>query len=277
MRKQVPLAITFVVGVLMIVSSFIPHPPFDTLDSDLSTHFNILAAFALVLGAGNLLQIHMGAMAKQKKGWGFSAVTVVGFFVTLIFGLFKLGNPAGITGALEEPGSYFKWLYDFIFSPLQATMFSLLAFFVASASYRAFRAKSREATMLLVAAFVILMGRTLLQGVITDWMPGAVELFFGLILAFVARGQFKAKNMIGAGIIGLVGAGLIVFGLYGFFGNLGDGTVDVLTIPELVSWIMVTPQLAGQRAIMIGICLGVISMSLRIIMGVERSHLGSDD
>ena len=68
MRKQVPLAITFVVGVLMIVSAFIPHPPFDTLDGDVSKIFAILAAFALVLGAGNLLRIHLGAVLKQKKG-----------------------------------------------------------------------------------------------------------------------------------------------------------------------------------------------------------------
>ena len=48
------------------------------------------------------------------------------------------------------------WMYRAIFSPCQATMFSLLAFFVASASYRAFRAKTPEATVLLLAAFVIL-------------------------------------------------------------------------------------------------------------------------
>jgi hypothetical protein len=41
-------------------------------------------------------------------------------------------------------------------------------------------------------------------------------------------------------------------------------------------WIMNYPNLAGQRAIMIGIGLGVVAMSLRLILGIERTYLGED-
>ena len=47
-------------------------------------------------------------------------------------------------------------------------------------------------------------------------------------------------------------------------------------IPNLAIWVMNSPNLAGQRAIIIGIGLGVISMSLRLILGIERSYLGDD-
>ncbi len=40
---------------------------------------------------------------------------------------------------------------------------------------------------------------------------------------------------------------------------------------------MAVPNLAGQRAILIGIALGVIAMALRVIVGVERTYLGSDN
>ena len=52
---------------------------------------------------------------------------------------------------------------------------------------------------------------------------------------------------------------------------------SIMQIPNLAIWIMTSPNLAGQRAIMIGIALGVVSMSLRLILGVERTHLGSDN
>ena len=53
-------------------------------------------------------------------------------------------------------------------------------------------------------------------------------------------------------------------------------SLDILEIPNLAVWIMSSPNLAGQRAIMIGIGLGVVSMSLRLILGIERTYLGDD-
>ena len=50
-----------------------------------------------------------------------------------------------------------------------------------------------------------------------------------------------------------------------------------MQIPNLAFRIMGSPNLAGQRAIMIGIALGVVSMSLRLILGVERTYLGVDN
>jgi hypothetical protein len=113
-----------------------------------------------------------------------------------------------------------------MFTPLSAAMFSLLGFFVASASYRAFRAKTREATLLLVAAFIILLGRTPMGHYITGWLPDAL---------------------------------------------------NWLHIPNLSNWILSFPNAAGQRAIMIGIALGIVSTSLKLILGIERTHLGGEE
>ncbi len=51
---------------------------------------------------------------------------------------------------------------------------------------------------------------------------------------------------------------------------------SVFQIPNMAIWIMNSPNLAGQRAIMIGIALGVISMSLRLLLGIERGYLGQE-
>ncbi|MBN1947101.1 MAG: hypothetical protein JW797_15605 [Bradymonadales bacterium] len=276
MKKQVPLFITFLFGTVMILATFIPHYPFKLADTEMSMFFDILAAFAILLGGGNLMRIHVTKVAKHKKGWAYSLITVVGFLTMLIVGLFKL--PLGPTSGvgLENSQLYMYKLYQFVLRPLQSTMFALLAFYVASASYRAFRAKNREATMLLLAAFFILLGRTLIGTAITAYLPGIVEIFFAIVLGWVAWDQSKSKNWVIVGLMGAIGLFLLGRTIYGYGVVLTGGEMEFITIPKLVNWIMIYPQMAGQRAIMIGICLGVISMSLRIILGVERSYLGSD-
>jgi len=223
MRREIPLAITFIVGMVLIISVFLP--PTEGLGEDFTVFFDIIAVFAFFLGGGNLLRVHFGKLNARKADWGYSVVTLVGFFVMLVIGLFKIGNPGGIAASPTAAGSYFQEVFDNVLVPLGATMYALLAFFVASASYRAFRAKNREATILLVAAFIILLGRTPFGTIVTAWVPGFL---------------------------------------------------DVLQIPNLAIWIMNYPNLAGQRAILIGIGLGVVSMSLRLILGIERTYLGGD-
>ncbi len=53
--------------------------------------------------------------------------------------------------------------------------------------------------------------------------------------------------------------------------------LEFLQIPSIANWIMTVPNLSGQRAIMIGIALGIISTSLKLILGLERSYLGVDN
>jgi hypothetical protein len=75
------------------------------------------------------------------------------------------------SGQYNSPGSWFGWAYEYIFKPCTATMFSLLAFYVASAAFRAFRAKNLEATLLLGTAFIILLSQTFAGYWLTSWLP----------------------------------------------------------------------------------------------------------
>ena len=223
MKRQIPLFITFFVGTLLILSVFIP--PMENLGENFTLFFDIIAVFAFFLGGGNLLRVHFTKLSRKKRDWPYSIVTISAFFLMLAAGLFKIGNPGDIASSVTAEGSLFQIIYEYIFVPLGSTMYALLAFFVASASYRAFRAKNREATILLVAAFIILLGRTPFGTWITAWVPDQLS---------------------------------------------------VLQIPNLAIWIMNSPNLAGQRAIIIGIGLGVVSMSLRLILGIERTYLGDE-
>ncbi len=78
-------------------------------------------------------------------------------FVSFV-GLFPLTYP-GFSAQTIQPGSFFDWIFNHVFVALDATMFSLLAFFIASAAFRAFRARTPEATALLIAGCIMMIGR----------------------------------------------------------------------------------------------------------------------
>lgn len=53
---------------------------------------------------------------------------------------------------------------------------------------------------------------------------------------------------------------------------------DMLTkgsMTPISEWLMTIPNTAAQRGIIIGAALGAASMSIRIILGIERTYLGS--
>lgn len=122
-------------------------------------------------------------------------------------------------------GSAFWWIYEYLFKPLTATMFSMLAFYISSAAFRAFRAKNVEAALLLGTAFIVLLGRTFAGVWLTSGLPE---------------------------------------------------WLSFLKIEELTVFIMSIFNTAGNRAIMIGIALGIISTSLKVLLGMDRSYLGKD-
>jgi hypothetical protein len=101
------------------------------------------------------------------------------------------------------------WIYFKIFSPLQATMFSLLAFYVASAAFRAFRARSVEATLLLVAGTIVLLGQVAVGDAITFGAAAPAKSF---LMDYVLKAAERAI-VIGAAL-GVLATGLrIVLGL----------------------------------------------------------------
>jgi hypothetical protein len=148
-RTDVPVAIAFIAGMLMIVSLFVPHPVIAQPASVVRSWAIIITAFAYVLGVANIARISIGTVSKRSKDWPYKAA-LLGALVVMLF----MGIGLGVAS-----GGAFDWAYLNVYLPMQATMFSLLAFFIASAAYRAFRARTVDATLLLVTAAIVMLGR----------------------------------------------------------------------------------------------------------------------
>lgn len=176
LQRTIPIAILCLSGVIMIVAYFVTAAV--SWSETVNVWFNILSAVAFVLGAGNLLAVNLEKISSRRPGWAYAAITLVAFLFMLTVGLLKAGAVADpkhpglhFAGDYETPASPYGWMYEYVFSPLTATMFALLAFYVASAAFRAFRAKNTESILLLGTAFVILLSQTAAGMFLTGWIP----------------------------------------------------------------------------------------------------------
>lgn len=222
MRREIPILITSVAGFVFAISYFIPHAPFGNAESIFGDWVSIVQAFAIWLGVLNLLKVSLERIYRKTEGWPYTYLIVASLFGTLIVGFYSgfSGINATPQYAYSDSGTGFDWVYRYIYAALTSTMFSMLAFFVGSASYRAFRARNFHATLLLLSGFLVMGGRVPLLDRVS-----------------------------------------------GFF-------TDIPIFSNIANWIMNYPNSAGQRAILIGIALGIMSSSLRVILGIERAHIG---
>lgn len=202
--KQLPVAVAFFAGLVMIVTFFSGNTTVSGFSQSQLVWVTIVGGFALLLGVVSITKVSLDHVRQRKKDWPYKVVLLVFLAISSVGAIFE-GT---------EQGTVYDWLFQNMNSPMMSTMFSLLAFYIASAAYRAFRARTLEATILLITATVVMLGRVPMGQLIYDHLP------------------------------------------------------------EMTDWIMNYPNLSVQRGIIIGAALGAASMSLRIILGIERTYLG---
>ncbi|MAD52268.1 MAG: hypothetical protein QF847_03725 [Candidatus Marinimicrobia bacterium] len=270
-KRQIPILIVAVVGAITLFGWFIDQPGIKAfVDDDATQWYDILASFAIILGALNLIKLQIQKVVRKKKGWPYSLVAIGGFIFAITAGFFIKGvdDSVAVWGAhVTAEGTVFKWMFDYMFTPMSATMFSLLAFFVASASYRAFRIRNFEATLLLVAGIIIMVGRVPIGSMVSSWF-----IMYIVVLSLgIGVNSWKKDKMI---TFGVVGVGVAIVTIAGMMTGWPIDQPGIFYLPTIQEWIYFYPNVAGARAIMIGIGLGIFATSIRYILGIEKSYIG---
>jgi hypothetical protein len=204
LRKQLPMIIAFFAGMVIIVSFFSGKSFLTSFRSNVQVWVSIIGGFTLLLGVVSITSVNFSKVKTRQKDWLYKLILLICLAVSAGFGI--------VQGT--DDGTVYDWLFQHMVSPMMSSMFAMLAFYIASAAYRAFRARTVEATILLIVAIIVMLGR-------------------------IPLGQL-------------------------FFDQL----------PQVTEWIMNYPNLAVQRGIIIGAALGAASMSIRIILGIERTYMG---
>lgn len=183
--------VAMTVGLLVLADFFISSDSIDALSLYLIRTASVVAAFALVLGVVNVLTVHLNKVYTRDKGWGYSMLLLGALLFTLGVG-FLTGGPA--SAEMQE-------IFEIVLFPLEATLFSLLAFFVVTAAYRAFRVKSFETGLFVIFGILVLLGQVPVGAmlweqlpVVKDWvldvpaLAGARGILLGVALGTVATG-----------------------------------------------------------------------------------------
>ena len=99
----------------------------------------------------------------------------------------------------STPKHVYRLLFEGLFVALGSAMFSLLGFYIAAAAYRAFRVRSAESSLMMIAAVLVMLGQ----------IPFGVWIWSGLpdlrlwLLEIPNSAAFRAITF-GAGVAGLV-------------------------------------------------------------------------
>jgi hypothetical protein len=146
MKKQIPIYFVLVSGIVMIIQYFIPSEESEWFFTYANDWVIVIGIFALALGIWSLLKTEAKKLKDPKERF-FAGTVLFGYFIMFL---------TGLTNEMRI-GYLHTQLFDNILIPIQATIFSLLAFYIASAAYRAFRARTLLATILLLTAFIVML------------------------------------------------------------------------------------------------------------------------
>lgn len=159
--KRIAWLIMLVVGFALLFDYFMTVPGLAPVALFLQKLASILAAFALGLGAISLFRLHIPSILKRTKGeWYFSAWMIFVLAITAVVGVF---------GTANHP--IFQWIFSNVLLPLDATLFALLGFFIISAAFRAFRARTLDTTVLLLAGAAVMLMNMPIGGAIWSGLP----------------------------------------------------------------------------------------------------------
>jgi hypothetical protein len=234
MRTTVPVIVAFLAGFVMIVSFFFnPERTFIGGGQEVVLQWaTIVSGFTLVLGVFSIVRVNARAVKRRSEGWPYKLATVISVFAMALpamlpvskdtFGgkvFFSIFPESWSSLFGTGTGSIYDGLFTYVDQPMMETMFAMLAFYIASAAYRAFRARNAESTLLLITAVLVML-----------WRVPMGEAFLRL------------------------------------FGE---------NVPNYINmYVMNGFNVAVQRGIIIGAALGAASMSLRIMLGIERTYMG---
>jgi hypothetical protein len=193
-RRDVPLAITFLVGVIAVMDYYTTLTSVEDTFTVIKNWGVVLYAFALGIGAVNLFRVHGRRISERRRAdWPFSAWLLLMIVMFVVVGLG--------TGQFETSPQY-EWIYNAIYLPIDSTMYASLCFYMSYGAYKILRARNFDAFLLFITAIFVILGNTPLFPAYFPVFFDIREWIFGPIVGGAYRG-IRIGIGIGAVVLGI--------------------------------------------------------------------------
>jgi hypothetical protein len=211
-RRQIPLALTFIVGIIITANWFIDVTPLNDLSNTITNFNTVMVAFMMGFAGVNILMIHTRRIQKNMS----SGNTIDVVYSVLLLGSLIIWTAIGIF--MGRSSDTYQWLYTNFNLPLSSTAYAATLFYLASATYRVIRARSTETTILVVVSIVVIMGN---MPMFVTYIP-ALMTVKNWLADIVVTAAYRAIT-IGVGLGGiLMGVRTLLAMETGFLGGTED-------------------------------------------------------
>lgn len=159
-KKWVPVFIVTITGMYVLIGYLIPNSRWSYYRDRLIEWAVIVAAFAFVLGMVNILRVHGSRVIRRRRGWPYS-------LTLLVFALLGLVPP--LLGIVSRDNLVQETLdrivFDYLISPLGASLAALVALTLALAAFRLLRTRRgsseiAQGWLFILAVVVVLLTST---------------------------------------------------------------------------------------------------------------------
>lgn len=150
-RRQVPLALTGIIVIVILIKIFIPNPVANYWSVIFQQWSSLATAVSVGLGVIALLSFHIPRILRMENEpirfqWFYSISTIAIMLIFIIVGLFiGSGSPQ------------YNWLFSIWYAPISGLICFVSAFYSVTAVYRAFKIRSVEGAFLIIPALLIFL------------------------------------------------------------------------------------------------------------------------
>jgi hypothetical protein len=190
-RKETSLLLIVLSFLLVVAPYFLEIEMLQNSSQALILMVSVLNAMSILLAIYSQTRRSLLLVNQRAHGWVYQVYLLIAIYLM-----------AGLGFLFGQQSDQFMWFQYAILNPTGSVIYSSLAFFMASASARAFRARSPQAALLLISGIFVLLGQAPISAVYVPFL-GTFREYLTSSFSMAAARIFAMSVTVGAVVLGV--------------------------------------------------------------------------